>query len=152
MTTREAPMANVSPFPKNVAAVPICAMLGAIISVGMYFPQAAIYATSVAVFFLILLSGFVFSEFGIYVAIPTVGALGVLVVYVALHYFNRDLLGAMPKNWYGYHTVISALVSAHFVFLMIGKGFKVMTWVTMTGLLFFVLLQYIIATHFRTNG
>ena len=132
--------------------IPILSMIGALLSIGIYFPNISVYAVSVCMIPLVMLSAFLTNYYGIYMAVPSVGALALLGGYTALNYLNRDSIDTMPGNWKAYNTIIGALVSAHFVFLMIGKGFKQLTWVTFSGLLLFVLMQYVISTHFRTNG
>jgi hypothetical protein len=145
-------IAEAKPVPQARTPVPILAMIGALISVGIYFPQSSVYAVSLCIIPMLMLAGFLSNIDGFYMAIPTIGALAVLGGYTILTYFNRDSIDSMPGNWNAYNTIIGALVSAHFVFLMIGKGFKQLTWVTVTGLLLFVLMQYVISIHFRTNG
>lgn len=146
-------MNSVDPKPlQERTPIPIFAMIGALISVGIYFPNASVYAVSLCIVPLVMLSAFLTNLYGIYMAIPSIGTLALLGGYTVLNYFNRESIDKMPGNWNAYNTIIGALVTAHFVFLMIGKGFKQLTWVTFTGLLLFVLMQYVISTHFRTNG
>ena len=140
------------PKPQQNTPIPILAMIGALISVGVYFPKASVYAVSLCIVPMLMLAGLLASLDGVYMAIPTIGAMALLGGYTILNYFNRDSIDVMPGNWNAYNTIIGALITAHFVFLMIGKGFKQLTWVTFTGILLFVLMQYVVATHFRTSG
>jgi hypothetical protein len=128
----------------------ILAVVSTVSSIGMLWTKQLIYVLPVILVLLIFQTVLWASNPSVFMA--NIMTFTALLWYFILQYFNKNSLDVMPKNWYTQNTIISYVTTAHFLFLVVGKFFLQLTWLTMATLLVLVTMQHVTATHFKTDG
>jgi hypothetical protein len=128
----------------------ILAVISTVSSIGMLWTKQLIYVLPVTLFLLMVQTVMWISNPSVFVA--NFITFLILLWYFIILYFNKDSLDVMPKSWYTQNSIISYVAAAHFLFLTVGKFFLQLTWITMATLMVLVTMQYINASHFKTDG
>lgn len=86
--------------------------------------------------------------------VPEFGFIGILFWYAGICYHNKQSIqdGTMPENWTLYGWIIYVLLLAQLAVVLKGGTYACLSWLTMSFLAVFVVMQFIVAENFKTNG
>ena len=86
--------------------------------------------------------------------VPEFGFIGILFWYAGICYHNKESIkeGTMPENWTMYGWIIYVLLLVQLAVVVYGGKYACFSWLTMSFLAVFVVMQFIVAENFRTSG